>query len=77
MAKSKDFASGLGQDANALAMVTDQDDQDSSTFLHNVDARKYTIERAKEHYKHVNSKFKVDTDGNLLEKSMPATPLQG
>ena len=42
-----------------------------------MEQRKYTLERAKAHYRHVNTKFKIDHAGNLLERSLPVTPVEG
>ena len=36
--------------------------------MNHVEQRKYTLEKAKAHYRHVNEKFRVDGEGNLIER---------
>ena len=63
-AKSKDLFSSerFGPDVLASNTIAHdrEDHQDSSIFTHHMEQRKYTLERAKAHYRHVNTKFTID-----------------
>lgn len=42
-----------------------------------MERRKYTVEKAKQHYKHIQARFKIDENGNLVARTIPVTPGYG